>query len=263
MARRGRAETEDPRPRLRTNKPRAAPPCPPASKPSPAPIPSTPSRSPTGSGGIEKLKNLDCGIYLLGRDDTDIRRLSELNRTLREITETMLLYRDFRDIATRLFAVVRRSLPVASIDYYAALPEGGVLSLKAESRFAGVVEDQLPYACTFVGRNRTEWESTHAEDPAMADHRLHPEGFCTQPTGSGGLEITLPLRRPRAEGIPRRAAPSRRHGAVRGQGRRARPLLHGRRDRRAHPDRRPDRPDRRLSRLRAPGRPRFSAAPAP
>ena len=66
---------------------------------------------------LDKLRHLDCGIYLFARENTDIQRLSRLNETLREITQTMLLYRDFRDIAERLFEIVRNNLPASRIDY--------------------------------------------------------------------------------------------------------------------------------------------------
>ncbi len=44
---------------------------------------------------VEKLRHLECGIYLFARGNTDMQRLSRLNETLREITQTMLLYSPF------------------------------------------------------------------------------------------------------------------------------------------------------------------------
>ena len=85
---------------------------------------------------IDQLKRLECGLYLLGGHDTDFRRLSQLNATLRDIAATMLLYRDFRDIATRLLELVRRGLPAERIDYYIALSTGAVLALTRENRYA-------------------------------------------------------------------------------------------------------------------------------
>ena len=150
---------------------------------------------------IDKLKHLNCGLYLLGQGDTDIQRLSQLNRTLRDITETMLLYRDFRDIATRLLEVVQRSLPVSHIDYYAALPDAQILSLKSKARFVGIVDPAVPNACRFVGQDLSEWQRVHAEDPAMANHELHPEGFCVQPEEPQGASIAVPLTAHQSERI--------------------------------------------------------------
>ncbi|NBC49413.1 MAG: diguanylate cyclase [Gammaproteobacteria bacterium] len=142
---------------------------------------------------IDKLRHLQCGIYLLGQHDTDIQRLSELNRTLREITETMLLYRDFRDIATRLLAVIQRSLPVAHIDYYAQLPSEEFLALKAKARFVGIIEPRVPEACHFFGHTLGEWERAHQDDPALRDHWLHKQGFCVQSGAGGAAVIAIPL----------------------------------------------------------------------
>ncbi len=63
---------------------------------------------------IDKLKTLECGLYLIARGDTDIQRLSQLNQTLRDITQTMLVYRDFRDIAGSLLDITRRVLPTVA-----------------------------------------------------------------------------------------------------------------------------------------------------
>ncbi len=151
---------------------------------------------------IDKLRHLDCGLYLLGQGDTDIQRLSQLNRTLRDITETMLLYRDFRDIATRLLEVVQRNLPVTHIDYYAALPDGQVLSLTAKARFTGIVDPSIPDACKFIGQTLSDWRRAHAEDPAAATHELHTEGFCLQPdTAPHTASIAVPLTAQNSEQI--------------------------------------------------------------
>jgi diguanylate cyclase (GGDEF)-like protein len=150
---------------------------------------------------IDKLRHLDCGLYLLGQGDTDIQRLSQLNRTLRDITETMLLYRDFRDIATRLLEVMQRTLPVRHIDYYAALPEGDILSLKATARFVGIVTPSLPEACQYIGQTLTDWRRAHAEDSALVTHQLFAEDFCLHPGPDGSSLISVPLTAQRGEQI--------------------------------------------------------------
>lgn len=150
---------------------------------------------------IDKLRHLDCGLYLLGQGDTDIQRLSLLNRTLRDITETMLLYRDFRDIATRLHKVVQRNLPVRRIDYYAALPDGEILSLQANARYVGIITAAIPEACRFIGKTLTEWRQAHAEGSAMATHELYAEDFCLHPGDNDTTLIAVPLTAQRSEQI--------------------------------------------------------------
>jgi diguanylate cyclase (GGDEF)-like protein len=145
---------------------------------------------------IEKLRHLDCGIYLFARENTDFLRLSRLNQTLREITRTMLLYRDFRDIADQLLKVVRRNLPADRIDYYALLDGNQILTLSQESRYSGLQGEPLPEITRILGTTKDEWIRSHAEDPAYAGHSLYADAFCCRDDGDGGQILTLPLFSP-------------------------------------------------------------------
>jgi diguanylate cyclase (GGDEF)-like protein len=153
---------------------------------------------------IDRLRHLDCGIYLFARENTDIQRLSRLNETLRDITRTMLLYRDFREIAERLFDVVRKNLPAERIDYHALLGDGSVLTLAREGRFIGAVGQAPEHITRLLGRTAEEWAVLHRESPALRSHRLHEGPFCSRPDGDRGLILTLPLFAPasgRMEGL--------------------------------------------------------------
>jgi len=134
---------------------------------------------------VEKLRHLECGIYLFARGDTDMQRLSRLTETLREITQTMLLYRDFGDIAKRLLALVQRSLPARRIDYFGTLDNGSVLMLSPETRFAGIVDDAPPEVLAVLGMTHDAWIAAHA-GPAMADHRIYNDTY-----GHGGGDRVL------------------------------------------------------------------------
>ena len=144
---------------------------------------------------VEKLRHLECGIYLFARGDTDMQRLSRLTETLREITQTMLLYRDFGDIAKRLLELVQRSLPARRIDYFGTLDNGSVLMLSPETRFAGIVDDAPPEVLAVLGMTHDAWIAAHA-GPAMADHRIYNDTFCVRPDGANGSILTLPLFAP-------------------------------------------------------------------
>lgn len=147
----------------------------------------------------EKLRRIDCGIYLFARKNTDIQRLSRLNETLRAITQTMLLYRDFRDIAERLFVIVRNHLPTDRIDYYALLDQDQVLKLSQETRFAGSTQSVADAATAMLGKTRAEWEAAHRQDAAFRDYQLHPGPFCSRPDDDGRCVLMLPLFSPELE----------------------------------------------------------------
>lgn len=148
---------------------------------------------------IDKLRDVECGIYLFARENTDIMRLSRLNQTLREITQTMLLYRDFRDIAERLFGVVQRNIPAARIDYYALLQDGTTLTLSDETRFSGFRGETPPELERLLGKTRVQWLEAHRTDPALADHRVHADAFCSRGSDDGSQTLTLPLFSPQGE----------------------------------------------------------------
>ncbi len=106
---------------------------------------------------IKRLKNLECGLYLLSHGDTDIKNLSQLNQTLRQITETMMLSRDFKDIANRLLEVIRHNLPIMSLEFYALFESDKVLHLSADSRYRGVKIKPEKEISKILGADRQHW----------------------------------------------------------------------------------------------------------
>ena len=147
---------------------------------------------------IERLRHLKCGVYLLAEREPDMQQVWQLGDTLRRISETMLLSRDFADIAKQLLALIQPMLPAEHIEYHAALPDGRILTLNPESQFVGITDDQPPEVCSFIGKTRAQWVDAHARDPTKRDHRLTADHFCVQPSanqmpGSSGYIITLPL----------------------------------------------------------------------
>ncbi len=105
---------------------------------------------------IDKLMNLDCGLYLLADRSTDLRRLIELNKIIRDITETMILYRDFQDIAMALLEIAKRLIPAKSLEFYAPTEEPGkFLHLAPSSRYRGAVVE-APEGIAEIFNNNTQ-----------------------------------------------------------------------------------------------------------
>jgi diguanylate cyclase (GGDEF)-like protein len=150
---------------------------------------------------VDKLAHLDCGIYLFARENTDIRRLSQLNETLREITQTMLLYRDFRDIAERLSEVVARNLPLERIDYFARGEDGVTLTFSHETRFSGFAMDPPPAVAAILGKNRREWQEAMNQEPALIGQRACGDTQATVLEDGSGVILTVPLFSPRRDVI--------------------------------------------------------------
>lgn len=108
---------------------------------------------------ISDLKQIDCGLYAMTDDISDIRRLSELNKALREITKTIILYRDFRDIVRRLLCIFKEKLPVSRIDFCVPLFGHKKLFLSESNRYHGTEFTSLSDCCCIQGITKKEWDN--------------------------------------------------------------------------------------------------------
>ena len=98
---------------------------------------------------IEKLKSLECGLYLMVKEDSDILRLLRLNKLLRELLNTMTLYRDFKEVGRATLALIRDMLPACkSLEFFALGNEGEVWHLGPKGRYRGRVLADPPNFCT-------------------------------------------------------------------------------------------------------------------
>lgn len=124
---------------------------------------------------IEGLRNLDCGLYLLAKDTTDLQRLRELNHILRDITETMIVYRDFKDIAAALLEIAQRLLPARSLEFHARAKDGAILHLAPGTRFRGVVAEPAPAIARILeGTTIAPVSSPNENDPSAPPSLLIP-----------------------------------------------------------------------------------------
>ena len=113
---------------------------------------------------IDRLKGLDCGLFLMAHQNADIQRLSRLNATLKDITSTMIVSRDFREIADRLLAILQRMLPAESLEFHAQLQDDQVLHLAPETRYRGVTAPPPEFVARMFGINRESWQAEALDD---------------------------------------------------------------------------------------------------
>lgn len=85
---------------------------------------------------IDRLRNLACGLYLMVHEDTDIRRLSEVNRVLHDAVEQIMVSCDFREVVTSLNGLIRRVLPIDALESYGRDGDSIIL-LAPENRYRG------------------------------------------------------------------------------------------------------------------------------
>ncbi len=110
---------------------------------------------------IDRLKEIECGLYLIARHDTDLDRLLRLNQALRDLVQTMIVNRDFRNIATGLIAIARRLLPIEAVDIYVAPDSAGhSLRLASRTRYRGVSAPPPPACAPLFGLSRGSWQKS-------------------------------------------------------------------------------------------------------
>lgn len=136
---------------------------------------------------IDQLKTLECGLYLIARGNTDVQRLSQINQTLRDITETLLVYRDFRDIANKLLEITQRVLPAISLEFHARLDEGQVLHLSPTSRYRGIEAEPPPAVARILDLDRKQWSALNVAGAAA---------FMLANNADGSSNLMLPLFSP-------------------------------------------------------------------
>ncbi|MDQ6971825.1 MAG: diguanylate cyclase, partial [Mariprofundaceae bacterium] len=88
---------------------------------------------------IDKLKTLECGLFLMTTKDSDTRRLIHLNRMIREISGSLLQYRDFQQVADHVIEAVRTLLPLKILAFYIVREDGEVICLSGKNRYHGEV----------------------------------------------------------------------------------------------------------------------------
>lgn len=134
---------------------------------------------------VGRLKDLECGLYLAADTNVDIRRLSKLNASLRDVTDTLMLYRDFGDIAGHLIDVMKRYLPIEGLEFYAAVDSHEVQAFLSEFRYHGIKIGAPQAVAEVLGKGRAEW---HAAAGASFTQSTWPLG---DPAGEPALLIPL------------------------------------------------------------------------
>ncbi|MBF0180401.1 MAG: diguanylate cyclase [Magnetococcales bacterium] len=119
-------------------------------------------RPPLVATAFQALKNLECGLFLLTRTNSDYQRLSNLNRMLREMLHSLVIHRDFSEVASRILELAKPLIPVTDLEFYALTDTGATLHLAPENGFHGVLAAPPPECRTFLGMHRDHWHSNHA-----------------------------------------------------------------------------------------------------
>ncbi|MBL8251666.1 MAG: GGDEF domain-containing protein, partial [Candidatus Competibacter sp.] len=113
--------------------------------------------------------------------------LLRINQALRDITNTMLVHRDFRDIASSLLAITQRVLPVVSLEFYARLDHRSVLNLSAAARHSGPDMEPPAAVARILDLDQRQWHELNAGGEG---------GFMLSRDGNDTPVLVLPLFSP-------------------------------------------------------------------
>ncbi|MBF0424108.1 MAG: diguanylate cyclase, partial [Magnetococcales bacterium] len=134
-----------------------------------------------------QLKAMDCGLFLMTRSNSDFRRLSRLNRMLKDVIQSMVLHRDFKEVARSILAATEPLIPSTHIEFYAQIDEELIVHLAPETGFRGTTAHLSSEYRAFMGLPREHWHGNKIGPYMVVDL---PE---VQPIGDPVRGLLLPL----------------------------------------------------------------------
>jgi two-component system cell cycle response regulator len=94
---------------------------------------------------FNRLAELECGIFLIAREDLDVARLLRVATAVRRMTDALVMAHNLPELAAIAQRVLPDVLPIASIEVFADTPEEGVLRFTGDNGFIGSPAD-MPVA---------------------------------------------------------------------------------------------------------------------
>lgn len=113
---------------------------------------------------ISRLKEIDCGLFLMAQTSTNIKRLCALHTISRGCLDALLLSKDFTTIAGQFFSQIRKIFPAESVDFYARRDEHELSKFGSGSSFR---EESAVLPDTYVamlGQDHGAWSRTFGEE---------------------------------------------------------------------------------------------------
>jgi len=109
---------------------------------------------------FERLKGLECGLYLMVEQDTDVKHLMAMNQMLQRTLEAMMLYRDFRDIAHHLLEATQQLLPVRALEFMVR-DDDRFLLFGPTNHYHGIAIEPLPDYRDIFSLNKSVWQEKY------------------------------------------------------------------------------------------------------
>lgn len=131
---------------------------------------------------INRLKELDCGLFLMTQTSTELQHLSELNRILKNFMRRMIVSRDFSEVAEELVKGLHSILPLKTIEFYTELSDNEILHIEEKAYNTGRIIELPSYLEGILHQDLKHWDD------------INPQGLCRlKDPENGELLLVLPL----------------------------------------------------------------------
>lgn len=131
---------------------------------------------------MNRVKELDCGLFLMTQTSTELHHLSRLNRILKDFMRQMVVSRDFSEVADQLVEGLHSVLPLKTIEFYTELSKNEILHIEEKAYNTGQVVELPGFLEGILQLDQFHWE------------QKYPQGLCMlKDPEEGDPLLILPL----------------------------------------------------------------------
>ena len=111
---------------------------------------------------INRLKEIECGIYTLAHTSTEIVKLSRLNKLLSDIKKAIILSSDFNQIIRELLLKTGDILQVEDLYFISQLKDGELIVLDPSNKTSKSQIEEAEACKKYFGKTKKSWTGTFA-----------------------------------------------------------------------------------------------------
>lgn len=121
---------------------------------------------------INRLKEIECGIYTLTQTSTEIIKLSRLNKLLTDITKTIILSSDFNQIVQSLLVQTGELLHIENLSFISKLDDGELIFFGPDIRESQKQLEGIDIFKRSFGLDSTSWKSKYGSHIVVMEMAL-------------------------------------------------------------------------------------------
>jgi diguanylate cyclase (GGDEF)-like protein len=110
---------------------------------------------------FNRLKGLDCGLFLMTKTSTDINKLTRLNKALKDFMKQMVVSKNFGEVLEQLTDNLNFIIPVDSIEFYTEFNENQILHIGRSSTYSGKFGPLPDKLEGILGLDEYQWRQKH------------------------------------------------------------------------------------------------------